>query len=509
MSSNMHPHHAPTRSQAKSRDAMTYSPLKMLSIATNPSGSMFALYELAVAKKMSAVSGRPVSIDRDFELRHANSQLKSNLYSSPSAIVAIKFNKFFRFLRGLQTMALAPQCLQDTWLLSAGLIARNGSFKTKKISPKYTLAMLMTCLKLVEDLGYYAKISRYYDIALIDHQCYATGVAYIAFALRDKLIATNSYPHGLVVWRGLCGRSSSPWHINKLSNIKHCLRHDKAMTIQLKSLINKYHCGPSSALPYMVAVGESKTQPRRINSSELDGFKFIIYCHSFSDAQNYFGWDGSFNDVYEWLDFTISCLTQMNINFIVKAHPAFYAKKGTYESNIFDYDKEIYNSIYCKYCHFRQIMWINEPFPNHELLQLCNPNLTAMVSHHGTALIDAALAGFKCISSSAALLSGFGIFNEWRSKKQYKNLLSKDVGELAITNINQLVDCLKYHYCSESSYFHPNHFEEVLAKELGVSRKFLIHNNFRVSETINSLGDERRGKIASALSSHSVSLLDL
>ena len=39
---------------------------------------------------------------------------------------------------------------------------------------------------------------------------------------------------------------------------------------------------------------------------KLDKFDYVLYCHSFSDANNYYGWDGSFQNIIDWTIFTLN-----------------------------------------------------------------------------------------------------------------------------------------------------------------------------------------------------------
>ena len=54
-------------------------------------------------------------------------------------------------------------------------------------------------------------------------------------------------------------------------------------------------------------------------------YDYIVYAHSFTDAQLIYGADG-FCSTLEWLIFTINELNRQNKKFIIKAHPNFFSR---------------------------------------------------------------------------------------------------------------------------------------------------------------------------------------
>lgn len=487
-------------------DGMATAPfLRLLSVSTNKTCTLFALYEQAVAKRCSLMSGQNVKIYRDFDIQ---ASYLHRLRGSHFILFARRIiTTILHYWRGLKTLIIYPGRIKDLWLLSIALVARNGNFARSRFSVKYSFVLIYAFIQLVRDLGRYALLAKIYDIALIDHACYATGVAFIAFALQGKKIAMNSFPHGLVVLSGLRKKTCYPTFVNKLFNIKDSLTLDDSLLQDFDSIIKTFHGSAPDALPYMVKHQWIDSNARPFEKFHPNTSKFIIYTHSFTDAQNYFGYDGAFNDVYEWLDFTINFLSSSGVSIIVKAHPSFFANKDTVESTIYGLDRKIYEELYAKYKSITDIEWINYPMPNSDLLKFCDPSKTVAISHHGSSLIEAALSGYKCISSSCASWAGFEIFNEWNSKLQYTKVLNMDTQYLKRTNLDNLKVYLKYYYCSQSSYFHPNHFEELLAREIGVTRKWLIHNHRSVATILESLGHQRCEDIANLLSINSVSEL--
>ena len=66
------------------------------------------------------------------------------------------------------------------------------------------------------------------------------------------------------------------------------------------------------------------SESRKINISSAN---YLIYAHSFTDAQLIYGND-EFENTLDWLNFTIEHLKEKSCNIIVKSHPNFYQKIG-------------------------------------------------------------------------------------------------------------------------------------------------------------------------------------
>lgn len=157
---------------------------------------------------------------------------------------------------------------------------------------------------------------------------------------------------------------------------------------------------------------------KKFLSKATDGINFIVYQHSFTDAQLNFGFD-DFKSVYDWLLFTINHLNKNNKNEIyLKLHPNIHRKV---KSNIPEMDRKIW-------FHLKQklpsnVNFIESTISNYKFLKTFNPKNTIIISHHGNAVMEGAYLGFRSISSYNSLWSDYSFSNLWKNKKEYLSLL--------------------------------------------------------------------------------------
>ncbi|WP_130128235.1 hypothetical protein [Synechococcus sp. WH 8101] len=340
-----------------------------------------------------------------------------------------------------------------------------------------------------KNINWYLHLSKYYirgavkffhalyaasqfEHLIVHHECYFNGFYVLTFSWFRRKIISYTYPFGLVVHDfGAIPPLLRACDLNNLRKYKKNLEIDHELSARLRSSNYTEYIG-SSKIPYLMD-NASFTSREASSIPMLEECKYIIYAHSFTDAQNSYGSDFSFLDVKEWLEFTISFLASKGEKFCVKSHPNFYTKSS--DCSAFFSDKLIFDSIYQKYCHIEHITWINEPVSNSFLLQHMNKRSVA-VSHHGTSLIEAGIMGFKCISSCATTWRGYDLFNTWNSKMSYRHLLASDYETLKHTNSMVLKDYMVDLYCNRASYFHPSHWQAIIASNLKISRKNLIKN---------------------------------
>ena len=164
---------------------------------------------------------------------------------------------------------------------------------------------------------------------------------------------------------------------------------------------------------------------RKLNSQSFKDVTHVVYTHAFTDAQLVYGYDG-FRNVFEWLEFTINFLLEDKKNkILIKAHPSFFHKKFPNKNIIFD--QKLFNRLYEKYKNNVQIIIFKHPIKNIDLLKRLNKK-TILVSHHGSAILEALHLGFKCIGSAKTFWNKkLRLINDWESISEYK-LNQKKIG---------------------------------------------------------------------------------
>ena len=212
-----------------------------------------------------------------------------------------------------------------------------------------------------------------------------------------------------------------------------------------------------------------KKIPNEINYNKFD---YIIYAHSFTDAQLVYGNDG-FSNVYDWLIFTIDFLRKKNKKIIVKAHPNFYYpknKKGYFDPLAYN-DNLIYQKIINKYKKDRNILFLDKAFSNLDFLKLLNKKKHILITHHGTSILESAYFKFKCICSKASPWeTKFKVANYFSNKKNYKLLLNKSIYSLDKANRKDLDNLIYELYFEDFSLFGKKSYFHFIKKNFNFSK---------------------------------------
>ena len=191
----------------------------------------------------------------------------------------------------------------------------------------------------------------------------------------------------------------------------------------------------------------------------------LIYAHSFSDGQMFYGYDG-FTNVYDWLCFTIdTLLIKGNIKIVVKAHPNFWSI-GHIQEEV-ECDQKIWQLVKKRYKNTHLVEFIDRPIDNKLILEKTNKNNTIVVSHHSNALAEAAYFGCKTISSFCSPWGDeyYNFSNTWKTKKQY-SLLLNNFNVLKDTKINKLKN-----YVTDKLYNNDSgRGGDLIASESGIKR---------------------------------------
>jgi len=208
-------------------------------------------------------------------------------------------------------------------------------------------------------------------------------------------------------------------------------------------------------------------------------FNYIIYAHSFLDAQLWLGYDG-FKNLFDWLEFTIDKLVQQNNKVIIKSHPNFYNSSIGKMAKL---DQMLFVKILKKYTNNKNVLFINDPIKNFELLNKVSKK-TTLISHHGSALLEGMYLGYKCISSVATFWSNdLKLTNQWKNEKEYIKLLKMNWSSLSYCNRNDLNFILFNVYWKDTSIYGGKHFLEIISKKSKISRKKMFKIQHKLSTT--------------------------
>lgn len=312
------------------------------------------------------------------------------------------------------------------------------------------LKSLIKCSLLIDSISQFTESI---GAAFIDHGCYENGIYFEMLSRSGIPIYYNDYPYGLVRWEPKAqGGYEDALQVCPVDT------NDEQIEQGKKEL--EFVTNGSSAIPYLIV---------DFNSYESGGdFDYIIYSHSFTDAQNIYGYDGAFNNILDWLEYTVLKLSGARI--CIKSHPGIYAEG--YTSQVVDWDRKLFRLFAEKYSNHPNVSIIDYAIRNADLLKSVGRE-TILVSHHSNALLEAGSMGFKCICSSATNWTGFTIFNTWHNEDEYQTLLDKSFSDLAPTNEREL---FRYYYILRhvnGSYF-SWHWLDTVADITGVSREVLV-----------------------------------
>ena len=189
----------------------------------------------------------------------------------------------------------------------------------------------------------------------------------------------------------------------------------------------------------------------------------IVYAHSFTDAQHSYGGDSAFLSMYDWLLFTLEALKDKRV--ILKAHPAFF-RQG-YAAQVIEWDRKVFEALVNHIKGRPNLIIVDWPMRNIELLEKARKDCI-LISHHGNALLEGASLGFRCISSIASSWKKYRLFNTWTTREEYHKLLQNPIG-LEKTVLDTLYGYMFDLYEGKQSFFHPDGWRHVVARETGIS----------------------------------------
>jgi len=333
--------------------------------------------------------------------------------------------------------------------------------------------------KYFNTADYYLKYYKFENV-YIDHPMYLNGIFYQIF--KNKNIYANCYPRNIIK--------------TKNKDIKDILELDfKDQSFsnnkknEIKKKIKKIFNNANNSLPWM--------DYAKFNILKKHNFKkydYIIYTHSFTDAQLSLEFDGFLN-VLEWLEFTTIELQKRKVNFIIKGHPNWYVsskKSGFHELSA--WDKKIYSNFINRIKHDKNILIINESISNNDLIKSLDKKCVA-ITKHGNAQFEMVRNNFKVISSKSSTLNHkYNLFNTWGNKRDYKKLLNIKWDKLKFCNKKNYLNAINRLYLDEGAFFGKNNYINILKQHM-IKEKFIKKKSTNIDSIIKFNSLKNKSKI--------------
>jgi len=295
--------------------------------------------------------------------------------------------------------------------VNVGRYAMSTSFRdvdSNTSNVKYYSSVFINALKGVTLIYRIEKCNQDFDAFFIEHGVYLNGIFIEYASQKNKLIFTYGYPYGMI-----CKSTSKKISYEDLFRLPFNNSFIKNTYFDEGDLIND--------IPYLSKISETDN---KIDCKDVD---MVIYSHSFTDAQIIFGPRDAYINMYDWLNDVCKILSKSSIKVLIKGHPNFYREES---SEIVKMDRELFKTFVKKYKNNSNLHFMNKAVSNEHLLNSIGKN-TVLVSHHGNALIEGSVKGFKCISSSNSIWKDFFHFNEFYTKKGMREMLFTHHSDLA------------------------------------------------------------------------------
>ena len=313
----------------------------------------------------------------------------------------------------------------------------------------------------------------------LDHGIFLNGLFVNYFSNKKTILYSNSYPRGLFfkplnLNKSLKYEDFLKLRFNKKDKIKQSLK--KTIKKKIENSLSK----PQEVYPW-VKQGYFK----KINKNELKKIDYVIYCHSFTDAQLQMGYDG-FVTMEDWLKFTLYTLLKKNSKIIVKSHPNFnkFNKIQTYRSNV---EVKIFEKIKNEFKDYKNIIFLSDPIKNSDLLKNLNNKRTVLISHHGTSILEGTYLGFKFISYIKNFWSSnYNLTNKWSNKREYFDLLNKEFKYLKFANKNHIFLIWKKIHINQNNFSGKNYFMKSISDYFNINLNLLISRKLKIKKFVNN-----------------------
>ena len=379
---------------------------------------------------------------------------KDDYFNKKILVKNLSFSIFLLFLKGLWVSLVQPKMMSSLKFdsLRIGRYAVAAAYRGYD-SYVSRFAFSVEYAKALTKCALYSQAIKLklpdIEAAYLDNPFYHNGIFYDIFSRSGVPIYHNEYPFGLVR-----REPTSFGSYEDALQVPHSELSEQEILKGREQLERVTR--DTSKIPYMLIEFD------KLRSSNK--YDFVIYSHSFTDAQSCYGFDGAFNNIKEWLEFTLHELRDFKV--CVKAHPEIYTEG--YTSQVVDWDRKLFAEVVERYKGNANIDFIDYPVKNIDLLNELDVS-TVLVSHHSNALLEGGLLGFKCIAARSGNWINFEIFNEWSNIQDYSSLLLSPINELKATNQSEL--CKYYYslYYGVGSYFSPKWWVRTVAEVCAVS----------------------------------------
>ncbi len=333
----------------------------------------------------------------------------------------------------------------------------------------YFIKNLYRAGKLIYSAENYEKLFKIKGV-YIDHCGYLNGVLYSFFSLKKRIIYTNNYPSNLYC----VNFNNKKNKIYKKYEESLKLKKNKTLTkkdLKITNNFSKKMFTKKNFIPWM-----NSTKYQQVKNINFKSFDYIVYSHSFTDGQLWYGYDG-FENTFDWLNFTLRELEKKGKRILVKAHPNFYRTAYGIQDI---WDNKIFSVLEKKYKNNSNIYILNKPVFNNDILKKISKE-TILISHHGTVLLEASYYGYKSICSYCTFFNKqFKVSNIWKNKNEYKSLLNMDFKKLNYSNKNDILYLIYMIFIDERSYSGKKFWSNIIRNTIGFKSTHKWHKKIEV-----------------------------
>lgn len=188
---------------------------------------------------------------------------------------------------------------------------------------------------------------------------------------------------------------------------------------QLGAVRERLETGSWKDLPYLGVEPSSVSEALKVAATASDGSSVtVVWLHDFADGELMLGWN-SFDTLLAWAQFTIDELLRAHPSHfvVVKFHPNEAARQR--KGNVLS---DAAYRLASRYLPSRRVFFLQGEESNQAVLKTLP--VTSGVTYYGTVAEELAYWGIPSVASHAAPYGGFGIANEWRTRSDYRVLLS-------------------------------------------------------------------------------------
>ena len=292
----------------------------------------------------------------------------------------------------------------------------------------------------------------------VDHCMYLNGIIFQFFMQKKIWIYTNNLPRGLFKIKN--EKSEKNYLFSDFIKFKKKYNLNKKKKLIVKRAISK------NIFKNKYFYWIKKIKYKKINNN-FNKITHVVYAHSFTDAQLVFGFDGFLN-MKEWLIFTVKELAKnKNNKILIKSHPNFY-NKFMGEQAI--KDNEVFKSVKREIVKLNNIIIIDNPIKNLDILTILDKKKTILITHHGNVVLEGTFLDFKCISSTKTFwdCSKINLTNTWSNKSEYKELLNKNWHNLKYANQKDFYSVLYDYFINKYNLGGNKYYSTIIKKILKI-----------------------------------------